>query len=1449
MKLRKWVSTLLAVCMLLPTVVTAADVETEPEIVQQSMVCIENPMGALMPDSPVVISDATTEPDSSEIYSTVTDAANVVLTGIKARESSITINVSVELFEELGGSADDAAVKALYNAAFAHNTNDPAGGDYAKFTMDRTTAGWGQAEQGDEILYYIISYYPVYRTTLEQENAVDAKVAEFVNRWKDSELTEFQTIQLIYDYITANVSYDHEGLNDDTDLTKYTAYGAICENSAVCMGISILFYRLALEMGIDARFINSIKSENHAWNIVKLGNYYYNLDATWDLDEKNTNGYRWFLQNMDEFQVNYNGSACHTRTDELLTDAFMEAHPMADSSYGLDSNLIELDRGNIAFTIPHIGVDTTNWTPDCLWEEGEYAEIYVPRTWVSVAVADGANANLAKNLPMRLGMSWDDEYIYTYVQFTDPNGHDNTWESDPGSMWQAGCMQVGYAEADATDENRLEYGIGRTSDTNELLSNVWAMGRNYDNSTVDYNVRVGANDTMVYEFRTRIDSFSTVPAAAGVTYGACYVLSWGNGQDFAHTQLGSGISGDAGKAAENFMKVTLSEEVLTELPWNTWENLEWKYDTNAETLRIRGEGAIRALESNETYPWNEYENIAEHVVIEEGITVIPSRFTYHSNRMQTLALPSTLTNVDISYAFGLQSITVTPGGKYYSEDGVLFSNVDGYRSLVRYPTAKTGTYYAVPDDVQCIKNNAFLGYGYLQEIYISKSVELVLDMSFNADAITTITVDAENAYYKSVDGVLYNKDMTLLQMYPGGRPGTTFTVPDTVTEMTFTIFTKTRNLQVINIPASVETIWDVRSMNGGCKIEAINVAADNPNYCSVDGVLYSKDMTTLYYYPMGKTDTVYTMPDTVTTLGWSALWGADKIETLYIGKNVINVEHACLNYSPNLTAVYFPGDLPDWFADAFGYWQYNNNNVLTRVTLYYPTGASGWTTPTMEVNGVTYNTAPYTPVEDIPWNTWNNVQWKYDETTKTLTIAGDGAIPEYNSSDPYPWESVMRNATTLVFEEGVTSVPSRAFSGMYNLTTLSIPASMQYIQTGNPSLFANARSLSTITAAAGGTYSVQDGVLFTADTLVFYPSTKTDTTYTIPEGIKNIGAYAFQFTQNLTALTLPESLKTIGDNALTLLKLQTLHIPKNVSGIHKYAFPFTNALTAFTVDSANTAYTAVDGILYTKDMTKLVAYPDNHPATTFTVPNTVVEMTSSMLHTSRNLKILNLPASVTTLWGARSTSGSVVLEAITVDADNPSYCAVDGVLYSKDMTILYKYPNHKADKVFRIPDSVTRVDSSAMYSMTYLQTLYFGTGVTSVGSGQFVSPQLTSFYLPGDLPNWFNSAFNHFRYYNNLLDTITFYYPEGAAGWSTPTTTVNGVTYKTAPYTRTTAEDLTGDGSVGADDAVLLTDYFSGKTVDFDPTKADFDHDGAFTRADAMYLARALAGWAGYTIE
>ena len=138
-----------------------------------------------------------------------------------------------------------------------------------------------------------------------------------------SNKTDYQKVKAIYDYICSNVTYDHDNLNDESYSLKYTAYAALINKTAVCQGYASLFYRLALDTGVDTRVISGEAGGPHAWNIVKLNGKYYNLDSTWDAGRST---YAYFLKNTNDFDD-------HVRDNDYQSNEFIEEYPMWDESY------------------------------------------------------------------------------------------------------------------------------------------------------------------------------------------------------------------------------------------------------------------------------------------------------------------------------------------------------------------------------------------------------------------------------------------------------------------------------------------------------------------------------------------------------------------------------------------------------------------------------------------------------------------------------------------------------------------------------------------------------------------------------------------------------------------------------------------------------------------------------------------------------------------------------------------------------------------------------------------------------------------------------------------------------------------------------------------------------------------------------------------------------------
>ncbi len=265
-------------------------------------------------------------PDPEREYESIEEAAAVLREGMVNRQEEITVRYT---YTEEGLTADSAGeevselARSIAEEALVH-TGRPDEGDYLKWQCGDSSISIQYTLAGDTCSL-VITYSQTYYTTAEQEREFTDRLEEVMEELAlDSLETDEQRIRSIYDYICEHVTYDREHLEDETYTRKYTAYAALIDGTSVCQGYATLFYRMALSAGFDARLITGTGSDGeHGWDIVKLGEYYYNVDPTWDAGRSE---YRFFLRCDDNFED-------HVRSDEYRTEAFCAAYPMSPSDY------------------------------------------------------------------------------------------------------------------------------------------------------------------------------------------------------------------------------------------------------------------------------------------------------------------------------------------------------------------------------------------------------------------------------------------------------------------------------------------------------------------------------------------------------------------------------------------------------------------------------------------------------------------------------------------------------------------------------------------------------------------------------------------------------------------------------------------------------------------------------------------------------------------------------------------------------------------------------------------------------------------------------------------------------------------------------------------------------------------------------------------------------------
>lgn len=539
----------------------------------------------------------------------------------------------------------------------------------------------------------------------------------------------------------------------------------------------------------------------------------------------------------------------------------------------------------------------------------------------------------------------------------------------------------------------------------------------------------------------------------------------------------------------------------------------------------------------------------ESIDLPEGLTTIGNLVFSGCTALKEIGIPSTLTE------FGEPAFTDTPwlAAKQAENPFVVINGVlidgstveggeitvpDGVKSVayMAFADRKDITKVTLPDSMESLGRSAFGGCTALAEIVIPAGVTEIGHGAFDGTAwltaqqeknpvvvLNSVVIDGTTA----VGGVVIPEGATVIGDFAFycNEELTGVTFPDSLTKIGADAFSACSELTEVTIPVGVTAICD----SAFCRCESLaDITIVNPN-CEI-------------------TDNSFTIAN-----DWSNFYG-----TIH-GYAGSTAEAYAKKYDVIFKAI--EGEPP--------------------VLIEEPTESV--TEPTEPpTDPVTEPTEPATeptePAEKPTGTCGEHVNWEFDPSTGTLTISGTGAMEDYNGYiGTAPTFSEYRDQiTSVVIEEGVTTLGSEAFSCYENLVNVTIPESVTRIKGGAlmqtawmtareaENLFVVVNGLLISARTCTGDVTVPDGVVMLEEGC--FAQNENVTSVTLPEGVKRIGRAAFETCFGLTSVQLPDSLEVIEEGAFNLCsKLTDVTIPAGVKQIGDNVFLTIESLASVTI--------------------------------------------------------------------------------------------------------------------------------------------------------------------------------------------------------------------------------------------------------------------------------------------
>ena len=333
----------------------------------------------------------------------------------------------------------------------------------------------------------------------------------------------------------------------------------------------------------------------------------------------------------------------------------------------------------------------------------------------------------------------------------------------------------------------------------------------------------------------------------------------------------------------------------------------------------------------------------------------------------------------------------------------------------------------------------------IEKVIIDKNVKELNPNTFSRTFIHNFIVDDSNTYYCAVDGILFNKDQTVLICFPTNRSDT-YQIPDTVEALSPGAF-RNCNIEGIEIPDTITEIPE------GCFAQCDNLkSVELPgsilqigdyafeNCDSLADVVFPEGLETIgaYAFSFPNQLTKVILPSTVRIIGGGAFSGSSSympLKTVTIPASAY-ISSQAFSCCEELSTIYIEGNT----LAGIGQWAFADCPSLTDI--YF----KGFKKDFLEIESSDGNDQLYSATLHIDTSgTTDSLTWHAEGLSGdlTLTISGTGAMPDFASPEEVPWLDGMEEIKHVIVEDGVTHIGSYAFYLMKNLEDVTLPSSVK----------------------------------------------------------------------------------------------------------------------------------------------------------------------------------------------------------------------------------------------------------------------------------------------------------------------------------------------------------------------------------------------------------------------